>query len=447
MAKVTLGLDDTNLTAGLSRSAGNLNKFAATSQASMQKVGSAVTRAFAFAGGAAALRGFASEMGRVNDLAQRFGVSAESIQKVGNVAQLAGTDIEAVAKIMSKLTVEAAKGNAQFESLGISAAAFANAGLDQQVILLAGAYERANGDQTKMVELMDLLGNRGQEILPMISTGAADVADQFSKIPVVMGGSVKAMANLDDQIDFFTQSMKSAFGVAIQEARILAAAIDAISMKGFNLDQFNEAQDAILNPKNEKKPRTEFDPDKFTGGGAGGDTKAEAAALRAEKLARSASELQMDLDIAAAKEKGNDKKAAALEREKKIRADQRQIMNDVGLDPAAAREAAEKLNPEARDTGRKKIRGYSGAQRDARTKTIFDSGFNEFFHPEETKFGQRSKTGLASQSFNDFFHRRDPQRQTAEARAARSAEKQVGAKDPLEVMKAQLNALEKLAAY
>lgn len=447
MAKVTLGLDDTNLTAGLSRSAGHLNKFAATSQSSMQKAGSAVTRAFAFAGGAAALRGFASEMGRVNDLAQRFGVSAESIQKVGNVAQLAGTDIEAVAKIMSKLTVEAAKGNAQFESLGISAAAFANAGMDQQVIMLAGAYDRANGDQTKMVELMDLLGTRGQEILPMISTGAADVADQFSKIPVVMEGSVKAMANLDDQIDFFTQSMKSAFGIAIQEARILAAAIDAVSMKGFNADQFNDARDAILNPKNEKKPRAEFDPDKFTGGKAGGDSKAEAAALRAEKMARSASELQMDLDIAAAKDRGNDKKAAALEREKKIRSDQRQIMNDAGLSPAAAREAAEKLNPEAGRRGRKKIMGYSGAQRDAREKTIFDTGFNEFFHKEETQFGQRSKKDLGNQTFGEFFHRRDPQRQTAAAREARAAERGGGAKDPIDVLKAQLAALEKLAAY
>lgn len=104
------------------------------------------------------------------------------------------------------------------------------------------------------------------------------------------------------------------------------------------------------------------------------------AARAAENQQRAVLDLQDE--IAIAQEKDPTKKAA-LERQRRIRDDQRRIMRDTGLDPQAALAAANGINPELDDRstsgGRRKIRGYSGAQRDARKKTIYDLSFDEFF--------------------------------------------------------------------
>lgn len=433
-AKVSIGVDDAGLQAGLSRATASVKTFATKSQAAGATAGAAISKAFAFAGGVAAVRGFITEMGRVNDLAQRFGVTAESIQRVGNVAQLAGSDIEQVAKVMSKLTVEAAKGNETFAALGISAAAFAGADLDQQVVMLARAYEMANGDQTKMVQLMELLGTRGQDILPLLADGADNVAAAMANMAVVTEGSVKSMARMDDQIDVFFQNAKMAFGVLIQEVRVFGAALDSLSMSGFDADKFQKLSEEITNPKKADKKRSPFDPDAFNADKGGAKNDAEKAAKKQAEQIRNTQDLMADLEIARAKRLGHNRKAGKLEEEKNIDSETRRIMESTGVDEAtAAALATEKV------TG-KRARGRKAG-------TVFDQGFNAFFHGEETQFGQRSGKGFGDQSFNEFFHGKDPQRQTAEARAERAAQNSKATKDPFEVLKAQLTALEKLAAY
>lgn len=418
---IKLGYDGKKVEAGFSNLESRAKSSSAAIESRFARTGAAIGSAFAFAGGIAAIRSFAAEMGDINDLATRFGVSAESIQRLQNVAQLAGTDIETLARLLSKLTVEAAKNGDQFEALGISASQFANASLDQQVVLLAKAYEGANEDQTKMVQLMDLLGNKGQQVLPLLASGAKELADEMNNVSVVTEGSVQAMAQLDDTVDEFGQNMKAAFGVAIQESRVFLAAVDAILKSGGSLEKFtkdfNAASEAIVHPALKDRNRKGFDPERFAADqGGGGVAGKDPEALAAEKKARAAKELELDLAIADAKAKGNEKLQRALEREKQIRADQRRIVNEVGLDGVDARRVAEQLNPltaakepEAKaldDRARRKIRGYSGAQRD-KNPFLDRRTFDEFFTKD-----QRMARSKNSADFQNFFH---PKQQNAAA--------------------------------
>lgn len=451
MAKVTIGLDDTQLTAGISRSGASLQKFAAKTEQSAYSMKSAMTRAFAFTASAgvavATLRNVAGRFDEISDAADKMGESTDVIQRVGFAAAQSGSSIDEVASSFLRLEkslgdVENSGAREALANLGITAESLSALPLDQKILVFAAAFEKARASGTGVNDIMTLLGKSAGNLIPLFSQGEDAIKGMLQDAPVLASEAVDALSLLNDEMDRVGNKatvvggqMLAGWGLIVEAiGKMIEEPSRGVMGPGGILDELGKemndrAEAADKRRENARKSAMGEDD-------TGGDKKAAAAATRAEKMARSAADLQMDLAIAAAKQKGNDKLSAALEREKKIRADQRQIMNDVGLAPAAARDAAEKLNPESGKRARK-----------PRAKTIFDSGFNEFFHPEETKFGQRSKTGLASQSFNDFFHRRDPQRQTAEARAARSAEKQVGAKDPLEVMKAQLNALEKLASY
>lgn len=162
----------------------------------------------------------------------------------------------------------------------------------------------------------------------------------------------------------------------------------------------------------------------------------------AEKRDRFTGDLAGDLAIAKAKARGDDKEVAKLERERRISGDAMRIADELGVDEGTARGIAEELNPEMARNGRRKIQGYSGKQR-AKNPFLDHRTFNEFFHPNSF-FDRKDLTPRASDSFNAFFHKNDPQGKAAAARLA--AQKQ-GPKDPTDILKAQLEALQKLTSY
>lgn len=156
------------------------------------------------------------EIARVVDLAQRFDTSAESIQRVGNAAKLAGSDIEAVAKQMTRLTIEAANSGDKLEALGINAEEFVNADMEGKLLMLAGAYESAGNNQERMVLLMELLGNRGQDILPLLAQGVAELKKQLFGVAVVGEAAAQSIAQFDDAMDVSTMHIQSWIGSLIE---------------------------------------------------------------------------------------------------------------------------------------------------------------------------------------------------------------------------------------
>jgi chemotaxis protein histidine kinase CheA len=159
---------------------------------------------------------FREEMGRVNDLSQRFGQTAQVIQQVGNVAKVSGTDIEQLASILTKLSLEAADSADKFAKVGINAQDFLGAGYDQQILMLAGAWERSNGSIQGQIDLMNLLGAKGQDILPMLSKGVAGLRDEFAQIGTVSDATITSIAALNDFIDGMTTRIQVGLGKLIE---------------------------------------------------------------------------------------------------------------------------------------------------------------------------------------------------------------------------------------
>lgn len=159
---------------------------------------------------------FKNEMDRVADLSERFGQTSQIIQQVGNVAKVSGTDIEQLATILTKLTLKAADSADKFAKVGINAQDFLGAGYDQQLIMLAEAWEKSNGSIQGQIDFMQLLGAKGQDILPMLAKGAAALREEFAQIGTVSDSTIQSIAALNDFIDGMTTRIQVGLGKLIE---------------------------------------------------------------------------------------------------------------------------------------------------------------------------------------------------------------------------------------
>jgi len=410
-AVIRLGYDNSKVRAGAKETQTIMQKTAGTVSKSFAGAGAGMSKAFAAIGGSMALRGFASEMGAIDDMAKRLGVSAESVQRVGNAAQLAGTDIDVVAKLMTKLTIASTDSAEKFEDLGISAAAFANADLEGQVLMLAKAYEEANGDQGKMIKLMDLLGARGQQILPLLSQGYADLAEQIGEVVVVSNDAVKAAADFDDQIDSAIMNAKSFFGVLITGYQNV---IKYASAYAFQLAGMGDAQQIIADIEKDRQD--------------------------AEAKSKDDAKKRVKAEVEESKDDG---------KAQKEQQDQDDFMKEFRFNRAVLREKGEREEEQGQgaqsafDGKRRKIMGYQGG-----SSGRIGPSFNELFHPEETQFGQKSPKHSGDQTFDEFFHPRGRQSAMKNSSTTNTRMHQASAAKPEEKLLADIrDGINQLVAY
>jgi hypothetical protein len=161
------------------------------------------------------LRRVMDSLDRVNDLAIRFGTSAESIQRVGEAARLSGTDIDTVARAMTKAGVAATEAVSKggeaaetFKRAGINAKEFEQAGLDRKLIMVAEAFKAANGDAGKQNEILKLIGMRAADLIPLISN-LDELKASMADASVVSDEAVKRIAKANDELDKMAFKMQA----------------------------------------------------------------------------------------------------------------------------------------------------------------------------------------------------------------------------------------------
>jgi LysM repeat protein len=170
-------------------------------------------------GGLAALVGKTIEAGdKMNDLSQRTGVSVESLARFNKAAATSGTDIDAVAKALGKLSkgmyeaAETGKGPtaAALRTLGISAedASGKLKSADQVTLEIANKFKTMPDGVEKTALAMQLFGKAGAEMIPMLNEGGAAIeslsvkmtgafaekADEYNDKLAMLGGKVGALA-------------------------------------------------------------------------------------------------------------------------------------------------------------------------------------------------------------------------------------------------------------
>ncbi|WP_395753320.1 hypothetical protein [Prosthecobacter sp.] len=310
-----------------------------------------IAGAFAFGAVSSFVSNFIGEMARIKDLADRLGESTDTIQRVGNAAKLSGVDLEYVTKVLTKLTTEAAKSADGFNAIGVSGAAFANAGMEDKILMLAKAYEECGGSQDKLLKLMSLLGPKGQDMMIMLAGGAEELKNLFNEVPTVNAKTINSMAKLDDTIDKLVQRSKAGFGDLIEltahwAAKTLAAyqtlepLFTGKQGKSFDdnyaewMSKFGMLDEKPTGP-NKKKDFADAAEEATAKAKAAADAEKAAKALDAEMLELARSRMDAEQKIASLKKEqaeyaaaANDKttpEADRLEAAKKVLEIQQQI--------------------------------------------------------------------------------------------------------------------------
>lgn len=253
---VTVSANTSAFNAGLAQVQNGVNAFKNHTQGQFEDLGKNLVGAFAFTAIIGGVQSLLDTFGRVQDLADRFDESAESIQRVGYAAKLSGTDLEVVVAAMQKAGNNAFKAiegsdalTDSFAAFNTTADVFINLPLEEKLALLSEGYANGGANAEKLRAAMEILGKSGAELAPLLAQGPEALKALFAEANVATDESVAKLAQAGDKIDKTFENIKAvgatALAALIDGAETLWAALNTVGVFLANLpDGLKAATDA-----------------------------------------------------------------------------------------------------------------------------------------------------------------------------------------------------------
>lgn len=186
-----------------------------------QKVSVLSAAAAGVVAGAVAIGKSAAATGaEIDDMTQRFGISAETVQRWNYIAMQSGVETTTFTNALVKARAamsDLSSGNANaatetLQNLGISARQF---GSDEEMFDgIVKALANVEDKTLQTAYANELFGNKiATQLLPYINAGAEDLAKwnaEFDAMPSLTGEEAASLAELDDTFNRLSESMKYA---------------------------------------------------------------------------------------------------------------------------------------------------------------------------------------------------------------------------------------------
>jgi len=154
--------------------------------------------------------GIKAALNRADDLADlkiALGETAETLQRVDFAAQqAAGVGVEDLAKSVIRLEkglgdVENKAAAEALANFGLSAGELAAMPLDEKLIALSEAFQKARATGTGVTDIMALLGKSSVDLLPLLGQSEEALRELFESAPVTSEQMIDSMAELNDRFD------------------------------------------------------------------------------------------------------------------------------------------------------------------------------------------------------------------------------------------------------
>lgn len=220
-ATVKFGYDGKALNAGLNAQEKLLLNHAKTTESAFSRMSSSVGSSFGSmipaVGVGVLVAGFKSitnEMDDLLDTSLRLGESAEMIQKVEYASKLlASVDADGLTKSFLRLEksladVENKAANEALENLGITADKLARMPLDEKILALSEAFQKARESGTGFKDISDLIGKSAGDLIPMLVQTRETIQGMFDQAHIVPDSEVQRLADLNDELDGFVARTK-----------------------------------------------------------------------------------------------------------------------------------------------------------------------------------------------------------------------------------------------
>lgn len=333
VATAKLALEKSSFENGLKEAENAVNKFA-------KQTAGILTGAFAFDKILSGLSSAIDKGDQLQDLANRFGISASALQEVGNAASLSGAGVEDVASAMNKLAVNAGKAIggddamiASFEKLGLSVSDLQGMSPQDIFFKLSEAVAGANDPLEAFAQAQEVAGKSVGALMETLRMGPDAIQQMGQSMGVWSDDTIAQLGAASDEIKTFQNTMTIVFGSvaqfinpAIKGFKFMAEQITmAMAMVGEALTGNLAGAKGISDEM--KKSRTEFNkgeqskaaakPMDLEGGAAGGKSAKAKAAKEAEKAEKDGIKERTDEAMRALKEEEDEKKMAADSEERR----------------------------------------------------------------------------------------------------------------------------------
>lgn len=166
-----------------------------------------------------AFRSTIQQLDRVGDLSQRFGVSADALQRLGGVAELSGGSMQDVANALqkvSRLAAEATSGNdaaaKSFEKIGLNVGDIRGLNAEELFLKVSDQIASLSSETDQAAAAFEIFGRAGGNIVVMAQMGSENILAMANGITVASNESVAAAQEIDDAFKTLGQNFTSVIG-------------------------------------------------------------------------------------------------------------------------------------------------------------------------------------------------------------------------------------------
>ena len=204
-----------------------LDKMRKETKAMTSNIKGMMAGALAGGGMIAGLSKIADELDRIGKLSTRFNEAPEAMQRMAHAANLAGTDIERLAKGLTeanKKAEEAISGNKRaaeaFDAMGINAAEFIGLGMEDQLGALADGFLEAEKKGRGFDAANQTMSGSFKELIPLLREGSEGIDKMGDEAVVASEHMVRKAEEINDK---WTTIKQNVFGFFVGFAEKLMA--------------------------------------------------------------------------------------------------------------------------------------------------------------------------------------------------------------------------------
>jgi hypothetical protein len=232
VATAKLALDASGMDRGLKKAEDSLNKFA-------KQAGTALVGAFAMD---KVISGFSTAIEKgdqLQDIAEKFGVSASKLQLLGNAATVFGSNLEQVSAGLNKLSLaqqKAISGESGSEALvetfaevGISMDQLKTMSAEDIFLKISDSFASGANDGRQFIIVNELLGKAQTDLIKVMNQGSAAIIAQGESMGVWSDETISQLSEASDAIKTLQNKFVKGFGLMAQGIMPVVKTLEMLS--------------------------------------------------------------------------------------------------------------------------------------------------------------------------------------------------------------------------
>jgi len=210
--KAKIGLETSAFQTGLARLQGSVAGFA-------KGLGGALLGAFALDKLISSFSSAIEKGDQLQDIAEKFGLSASKLQMLGNAATVYGSSLEAVSAGLNKLALAQQKATsgdtglqATFREAGVTLQDLKTMGPEEVFLKIADSFASGANNGRQMIIVNELLGKAQTDLIKVMNQGSAAIIEQGNSMGVWSDSTIANLSAASDAIKTLENLWTIAFG-------------------------------------------------------------------------------------------------------------------------------------------------------------------------------------------------------------------------------------------